>query len=69
MANEEHVKLLSKESTLESVERKNKEHRKILGQGVEIWNQWREKNPETKPDPSKAKLTWAKLSRFLSRIV
>ncbi len=42
----------------------NEKHlKKILKQGVKAWNEWIEKNPETKPDPSKAKLTWAKLSR------
>ncbi len=30
----------------------NPEHLKILKQGVEAWNQWREQNPQTKPDLS-----------------
>ena len=28
----------------------NKEHLKILKQGVEAWNKWREENPDVKPD-------------------
>ena len=28
----------------------NPEHLKILKQGVEVWNRWREKNPEIQPD-------------------
>ena len=28
----------------------NKKHLKILEQGVEIWNKWRQNNPEIKPD-------------------
>jgi hypothetical protein len=28
----------------------NEEHLAILKQGVEVWNKWREKNPEIKPD-------------------
>ncbi len=30
----------------------NKKHVKILKQGVEVWNKWREENPEIKPDLS-----------------
>ena len=46
----------------------NEEHLKILKQGAEAWNQWREKNPEITPDLSKADLieadlTGAKLDR------
>ncbi len=40
----------------------NEEHLKILKQGVEAWNQWREKNPEIKPDLVKAILTNTNLS-------
>jgi hypothetical protein len=35
----------------------NKDHLLILKQGVEIWNQWREKNPYVKPDLSFAILS------------
>ncbi len=35
----------------------NPEHLKILKQGVEVWNKWREENPEIKPDLSEANLT------------
>lgn len=30
----------------------NPEHLAILGQGVEVWNKWREENPNTEPDLS-----------------
>ena len=39
------------------------EHLKILGQGVEAWNQWREENESTKPDLSKAGIFKRNLSR------
>ncbi len=41
----------------------NEEHLKILKQGAEAWNQWREKNPEITPDLSKANLIMADLSK------
>ena len=28
----------------------NKEHLAILGQGIDVWNQWRKENAEVKPD-------------------
>ena len=28
----------------------NKEHLKILKQGVKVWNKWREENPKVRPD-------------------
>lgn len=31
----------------------NREHLKILKQGVKVWNRWREDNPEIKPDLSR----------------
>ena len=34
----------------------NKEHLKILKQGVEAWNEWRKKNPNIRPDLSRADL-------------
>ena len=40
----------------------NKEHLKILKQGVEVWNEWREENLEIKPDLSGADLSGADLS-------
>ena len=39
----------------------NEEHLKILKQGVEAWNEWREKNPQITPDLSKANLYKADL--------
>ncbi len=39
----------------------NPEHLEILKQGVEAWNQWREQNPQTKPDLSGAILREANL--------
>ena len=30
----------------------NEEHLKILKQGVEVWNKWREENPDEQPDLS-----------------
>jgi uncharacterized protein YjbI with pentapeptide repeats len=41
----------------------DKEHVEILKQGAEVWNSWREKNPEVKPDLSQVKLINADLSR------
>ena len=40
----------------------NEEHLKILKQGVEAWNKWREKNPQITPDLSKADLYTADLT-------
>ncbi len=40
----------------------NEEHLKILKQGVEAWNGWREKNPQITPDLSKADLYKADLT-------
>ena len=40
----------------------NEEHFKILNQGVEAWNEWREKNPQRTPDLSGANLIMANLS-------
>ena len=46
----------------------NEEHVKILEQGVEAWNSWRDENPDVLPDfrgarpvggfPPKTDLTW-----------
>jgi hypothetical protein len=35
----------------------NEEHLKILRQGVEVWNRWREENPDVRPDLSGAHLS------------
>ncbi len=40
----------------------NSEQIKILYQGVEAWNKWRDKNDEIKPDLSGANLSWRYLS-------
>jgi uncharacterized protein YjbI with pentapeptide repeats len=40
----------------------NPEHLKILKQGVDVWNRWREENPDCDPDLSEAKLSEADLS-------
>lgn len=40
----------------------NEEHLKILKQGVDKWNEWRESNREIKPDLSGANLSAANLS-------
>jgi hypothetical protein len=40
----------------------NKEHLKILKQGVEVWNRWREENPEIRLDLRGADLSGADLS-------
>jgi uncharacterized protein YjbI with pentapeptide repeats len=42
----------------------NEEHLAILWQGVEVWNEWREKNPQVKPDISAVDLTNADLRNF-----
>ncbi len=41
----------------------NQEHLKILKQGVEAWNTWREQNPEVRPDLHEADLSGGGLSR------
>ena len=38
------------------------EHLKIIRQGVDAWNEWRQKNPELKPDLHGANLRGANLS-------
>ena len=40
----------------------NEEHVKILKQGVEAWNNWREENPDIKPDLIEADLSEADLT-------
>jgi nucleoid DNA-binding protein len=40
----------------------NKEHVKILKQGVEVWNKWREENPGVRPDLSGTDLEYAMLT-------
>lgn len=46
----------------------NPEHLKILKQGVEAWNQWREDSPDVRPDLSGALLNRADLHRaYLSQ--
>jgi uncharacterized protein YjbI with pentapeptide repeats len=40
----------------------NKGHLKILKQGMEVWNHWREENPDVRPDLSGAHLNGANLS-------
>lgn len=40
----------------------NTKHLKILKQGVEAWNKWREENPKITPDLRNAKFKGAKLS-------
>lgn len=39
----------------------NEEHLKILQQGVEIWNKWREDYPKIEPDLYSASLYGANL--------
>ena len=41
----------------------NKEHLDILDQGVEVWNQWREDNPDLKPDLSHGILNHMNLNK------
>ena len=41
----------------------NEEHVALLKQGVEVWNKWREENPDIRPDLSEADLTGANLAR------
>jgi len=35
----------------------NEEHLKILKQGVEVWNKWREENPQEKPELQRVNLS------------
>lgn len=39
----------------------NPDHVKILKQGVDVWNKWREDNPDVKPDLSEANLNQVEL--------
>lgn len=39
----------------------NKQHVKVLKQGIEVWNDWRKKNPEIKPNLKSANLASADL--------
>jgi hypothetical protein len=39
----------------------NEEHLRILEQGVEVWNRWREENPDIRPDLSAADLSGVNL--------
>ena len=39
----------------------NPRHLDILRQGVDVWNRWREENPELLPDLSNSNLSWAYL--------
>lgn len=41
----------------------NSEHLKILTQGVDVWNQWREEHPEFQPDLGSANLSRTTLKR------
>jgi len=41
----------------------NEEHLKILKQGVEVWNKWREENPDAKIDLAEARLERGLLSK------
>ena len=41
----------------------NEEHVKILKQGAETWNKWREENRDVRPDLSSADLSEANLFR------
>jgi hypothetical protein len=43
----------------------NEEHVKMLKQGVEVWNRWREENPVVRPNLSEAGLTRANLSQVI----
>ena len=42
----------------------NEEHLKLIKQGVDIWNAWREKCPEIHPDLSQADLRGVKLQKI-----
>ena len=39
----------------------NPKHLNLLKQGVEVWNRWREQNPEIRPDLTQADLREANL--------
>ncbi|WP_181256577.1 hypothetical protein [Merismopedia glauca] len=47
----------------------NPEHLHILKQGVEVWNQWREKNYRIEIDLSGADLSEANLNGFFETLV
>lgn len=44
----------------------NPEHVEILKQGAEVWNEWREENPEVKPDLSEENFSDANFSADLT---
>jgi uncharacterized protein YjbI with pentapeptide repeats len=41
----------------------DEEHVALLKQGVEVWNKWREENPDVRPDLVVANLNGADLSK------
>lgn len=41
----------------------NEKHLEILKQGIDVWNRWREENPDIKPDLERADLTHADLRK------
>ena len=41
----------------------NEDQLKVIKQGVDFWNQWREQNPEVRPELSQADLRGAKLQK------
>src|SRR5262245_24761239 len=40
----------------------NKEHLELIKQGVDVWNKWRDKHPDTRPELRKANVVGADLS-------
>ena len=46
----------------------NQEHLDFLKQGVEVWNQWREENPDIHPDLSRLSIGLSRL-RAVYRII
>jgi len=41
----------------------NEEHVKILKQGVDVWNKWREENPDIEPDFDESEFRGMNLNR------
>src|ERR1044071_8904540 len=61
LANHTHAILGADKTSLQVNVMADDEHLAIIKQGAEVWNDWRNKNPEIQPDFSEAVLPYANL--------